>query len=201
MRRSFLMLVCLLITLLVFVSWQSWGPGIRAQDKDKADPTELQKKEARPAEPTAQDRGKLKALLTEQRELAKGQFAAWKSRAIGDLTARKLAREQAAGPFSGGSRAEAALEEERRLQLDPLRASDLQLQLYQWAQRLHTAELALADKKADRVAVHEAHVLRMKELEEAFKKDVEKGQPNVYAAEAAFRRLQAQIMLEREKAR
>jgi hypothetical protein len=156
---------------------------------------------ARQAEPRTQNRGKLKALLTEQREFAKGQFAAWKNRAISYLTARKRARERAADPFAGGTAAEAALAEERRLQLDPLRASGLQLHLYQWSQRLLTAELELADKQADRVAVHEAHVLRMKEMEEAFKEGVKKGQPDVSAAEAAFHRLRAQVMLEREKGR
>jgi hypothetical protein len=66
---------------------------------------------------------------------------------------------------------------------------------------LLAAELALADKHADRVAVQEANVLRMKEMEEAFRKSFKKGQPNLYTAEAAFHRLQAQIMLEREKTR
>jgi hypothetical protein len=166
-------------------------------------------KKAPPAEPVAQNQVKLKALLTERRKVAKRQLDAWKNRAISylaDARAEKLQKEKKlkgvnANPLEG---------KEIRLWslMNPLHVSDIQLHLYQWAQRLLTAELELADKQADRVAVYEAHVLRLKELEEefkkmeqAFKKEDKEGQLNVYSAEAAFHRLQAQIMLEREKGR
>jgi hypothetical protein len=140
------------------------------------------------AERQAQNREKLKGLLAEQRAFVKKQFDAWKNTV---LTQRKAVRELATSPFADLRGKEAA---RQKLARSDFGDSNGQLQQYKWAHRLLTAELELAQTKADRVAVHEAHLLRMKQMEEECKKG-----PN--AVEAAFQRLQAQIMLEREKAR
>ena len=181
------------VVVLVLVA-SVFGTGV-ALFKDRAWADEKPAKKASPVQPQAQNRKKLNVLLKERRAFAKEQCEVWTRKAIGyleDAASRRRPRGRAANVLDpDGEKAN-----NLQLELNPLRVSDAQVHLYQWAQRLLTAELDLSDKQADRVAAYEAHVLRMKEVEDDFNKRVEKG--NVYAAEATFHRLEAEIMLERE---
>jgi hypothetical protein len=153
----------------------------------------------RPAE--AQNGGKLKALLQERRAFAKQQFDSSRRYATESLkefislskTAERLGRLPAQG-------AQDIITQSQRARIRLLDAQKLS----RWAQRLLTAELELSDKKADRLAAYEAHLKRMKEVEDEFKKEVEgvKGGEGVadLDAEVKFHRLEAEIMLERAKA-
>jgi hypothetical protein len=152
-------------------------------------------KNAPPKPAEAQDGEKLKALLKERRAFAKGEFDSWKRDAVSYVNYLTDLDQEAAlrrGPQPRGDSAA----------LEHLRVFNAQLHLYQWSQRLLTAELELSDKKADRVAAYEVHLLRMKELEDVFKKAAERAKAGAYAAayaEAKFHRLEAEIMLERAK--
>jgi hypothetical protein len=144
-------------------------------------------KKTPPVPPEAQNGEKLEALLKERRAFAKRKFDDWKKAAFSERANADM------GGFErkGGRKIGPDID----IRLYALRAED---QLYQWAQRLLTAELELSDKKADRVAACEAHLLRMKEVEDFFKKCAKKDE--AYAGEAVFHRLDAEIMLERTKA-
>ena len=152
-----------------------------------------------PAE--AQNGDKLKALLQERRAFAKQQFDA--SRRYATESLKEFVSLSKSAERLGRLPAQGAQDIITQSQRARIRLLDAQ-KLSRWAQRLLTAELELSDKKADRVAVYEAHLKRMKEVEDEFKKEVEgvKGGEGVadLAAEAKFHRLEAEILLEREKA-
>jgi tetratricopeptide (TPR) repeat protein len=136
---------------------------------------------------------KLTAVLKERLTLTQKRFESWKKEMV-ELVAEQ---ERNRDPYEnvGGliiihpPEVTAARE---RLALSITRA---QTQLYLWAERLLTAELELCDQKTARVAAYEAHLLRMQKAQDELKSR------SVDAHEAAFRRLEAEIRLEREKAR
>jgi hypothetical protein len=152
-----------------------------------------------PAE--AQNGEKLKALLRERQAFAKQQFDA--SRRYATESLKEFVSLSKAAERLGRLPAQGAQDIITQSQRARIRLLDAQ-KLSRWAQRLLTAELELSDKKADRVAAYEAHLKRMKEVEDEFKKEVEgvKGGEGVadLAAEVKFHRLEAEIILEREKA-
>jgi len=156
---------------------------------DRAWAQERSAKNAAPKPARAQNGEKLTALLEERRTFTKGQFESWKAEAI---RLNDEAEEEQSKPGSSTARAG---REEPGLPLYVFARN----QLYLWARRLLTAELELRDKKADQVAAYEAHLLRMKELEGAFKKGANADKDAL--AEAKFHRLEAEIMLERAKAK
>jgi len=152
-----------------------------------------------PAE--AQNGDKLKALLRERRAFAKQQFDS--SRRYATESLKEFVSLSKSAERLGRLPAQGAQDIITQSQRARIRLLDAQ-KLSRWAQRLLTAELELSDKKADRVAAYEAHLKRMKEVEDEFKKEVEgvKGGEGVadLAAEAKFHRLEAEIMLERARA-
>jgi RNA polymerase sigma factor (sigma-70 family) len=163
--------------------------GYRAWAGQKPD-----KKDAAPAAPAAQNEGgKLKALMKERRDLAASQFEAWKNGVERWTDAVELSRGRI-GPGGTGDRLLMGDWDRTAATLARSWAS-----AYEWADRLLKSELELADKDADRVAAHEAHLKRMKELEEFCKKRTKQGEPKEHAALAEFHRLDAEIMLERAK--
>jgi outer membrane protein TolC len=71
-----------------------------------------------------------------------------------------------------------------------------------WSRRLLRAELALADKKADRVAARERYLEILKEAERMAKARHDAGRASpVEYLEATYERQSAEIALAREKAR
>jgi hypothetical protein len=143
----------------------------------------------------AQNGEKLKALLQERRAFAKQQFNSARRHAIETL------KEFAS--LSKGARLSGHVAPEIVSQFHRARFRVLDGQkLHRWAQRLLTAELELSDKKADRVAAYEAHLQRVKEMEDELKKEIEEvgGEGVADVAEVKFYRLEAEIMLERAKA-
>jgi hypothetical protein len=150
----------------------------------------------KPAE--AQSGEKLKALLQERRAFAKQQFDSSRRDASEVLKAFAFLKDKA------DQLGQARTEEDKRiisqLQMARLLLPNAQQQLYRWAQRLLAAELERSDKKADRVAAYEAHLQRMKEVEDEIKKGVKGGEDVVEVTEGKFHRLEAEIMLERAKA-
>jgi hypothetical protein len=158
-------------------------------------------KKAAPVPAEAQNGEKLKALLRERRAFAKQQFDS--SRRYATESLKEFVSLSKSAERLGRLPAQGAQDIITQSQRARIRLLDAQ-KLSRWAQRLLTAELELSDKKADRVAVYEAHLKRMKEVEDEFKKEVEgvKGGEGVadLAAEVKFHRLEAEILLEREKA-
>ena len=71
-----------------------------------------------------------------------------------------------------------------------------------WTQRVVEAELALSDKKADRIAAHEKLVKLAKDIEETAKAHFDVGQASHQELlDAAYRRIEAEIELARAKAK
>jgi hypothetical protein len=153
-------------------------------------------KEAPPKGAEAQNGEKLKALLLERRAFAKQQFDSSRRHAIERL------KEYVSLSKAVGRSIHMSQEITSHFHRARIRVVDAQ-KLFGWAERLLTAELELSDKKADRVAAYEAHLQRIKELEEEFHKEaegVEGGEGIADVAEGKFHRLEAEIMLERAKA-
>jgi len=169
-------------------------------------------KKASPAPAEARNGDKLITLHKQQQALAKGQFESWKGQALQALKDFAPLSDASPSPFSSGSTPgitpQQAQESQRlKKRIDQVRVADAQAHLYQWAHRLLAVEMEL--NKADRAAVYSAHLLRMKNLEDEFKKAVEPPSKEfvqkhteeikVFAAEAEFHRLEAEILLERER--
>jgi hypothetical protein len=153
-------------------------------------------KDAPPRPAEAQNGEKLKALLLERRAFAKQQFDSSRQHAIESL---KEIAALSKGVSRSGHVSPEIISQFHRARVRVLDAQ----KLYRWSQRLLTAELELSDKKADRVAAYEAHLKRMKEVEDVIKMEVEgvKGSEGVAdEVEGKFHRLEAEIMLERAKA-
>jgi hypothetical protein len=170
---------------------------------------EKPKKEAPPDPGQAQNSEKLNALLKERRDLAKSEFESCRKALLGQS-------DGPAKPAKVLSLAELRKWLEEGPDVYDARVSEAQRHLYEWAQRILTAELESSDKKADRLAAYEAHLSRMKAVEDELKKEYESrikswedlskkryegGKDNVYTTEARYHRLEAEIMLEREKAK
>jgi hypothetical protein len=65
-----------------------------------------------------------------------------------------------------------------------------------WSRRWLQAELALCEKKADRIAAHQAHVVRMRELEQFLHRRAKAGRaPPPHATGATYFRTEAEIGL------
>jgi hypothetical protein len=148
-----------------------------------------------PAPPLAEAENgeKLNALLKERRAFAKKQFDSWKKSAF-QLREDEKKRPRLARNLK---------EPPGWVYVESLEVFNAQGHIYLWAQRLLTAELELGDKKAHRLAAYKAHLLRMREVEDFYKKGVKENEEksNPYSAEAKFHRLNAEIMLERAKAK
>jgi hypothetical protein len=146
---------------------------------------------------------KLKALLMERRASAKERFDWSKGHAFDARAAEGKGRERERQ--ARGRRLPPELRDPGTpdfgalLQVLVLDTADSQAQLYQWARRLLIAEEELSDNKAERVAAYEAHLQRMKEVEDFFKKQAGDDETDRFAAEAKFHRLEAEIMLERAR--
>lgn len=127
----------------------------------------------------------LEALLKQRRDFAKEMFDAHRKGALARRNTIDRLREQI-GPSGTG---------DRNLILDMhignLEATSAQDQVYRWAQRLLTTEVDISDTLVGRVAAYEGHLLRMKELETAFKQH----------PEAKYHRLEAEVLLQRAKGR
>ena len=69
-----------------------------------------------------------------------------------------------------------------------------------WSKRLLEAELALCEKKADRLAAYEKHLKYMRELENLFTEAYKAGTRNIVSVkEAQFGRLEAELWLAEAK--
>jgi hypothetical protein len=158
-------------------------------------------KDAPPGPAEAQKGEKLTALLQERRAFAKQQFDS--SRRYVTESLKEFVSLSKAAERLGQAPPQRAQDLITRFQSARIRLLDTQ-KLYRWAQRLLTAELELSDKKGDRVTAYEAHLQRMKEVEDEIKKEVEgvKGSEGVgdVADEGKFHRLEAEILVERAKA-
>jgi hypothetical protein len=157
-----------------------------------------------PVQADGPGRQRLNVLLKEEQALAKEQVESWKGRTLDSLNGFASRSKRNLGRVLRKRELEALV---RQLELDPTTVSASQRQVYLWAQRLLRAEAEAADTKAHRIAAYKAHLLRMNELEEQTFKGVDdlaaryKDQAKIYAAEAKFHRIEAEIMLEREKAK
>lgn len=181
------------LTLVLAVSAVGAGVAL-VSDRVSADEKPAQKAPTAPSE--AQNGEKLKALLTERRTSAEEQFNAWQKKVTGVLR-RNNERQARFPPAAAAANRQVSLE----LSLDSLRLSDAQAHLYLWAKRLLNAELELCDKQAERVAAYERYLIRVKASEKVFKEEAKNAEADVYVAAAKFHRLDAEIMLERAKAK
>jgi tetratricopeptide (TPR) repeat protein len=130
---------------------------------------------------------KLQLLLKQRQVMANKEFDSWQQ-LISDHASRSSNEFHATGgvPIYSDGAIAAAREGLIRSQVN----------LYLWAQRLLTVELEVCDNKTARVAAYEAHLLRMKKVE-----GYVRGKYAPAETEAGFHRLEAEIMLEREKAK
>jgi hypothetical protein len=160
-------------------------------------------KEAPPRGTEEQKGEKLKALLQERQVFAKQQFNFWRENASTSLKDLKDLESIEKSEKEGPRRlfpSPAERDRITKLHASRSRVPDEQSHLYQWAYRLLQADLDLCNNKAKRVSAYEAHLQRMKEMEDEFKKGVveNKGVPDL--TESKFHRLEAEILLERAKA-
>ena len=167
-------------------SWLALGPGKGdASNNAKAVGAEAKPDKAEAAPAAEKKADKMKTLLEQRRDFAKDAFEAWLK---GAVSYRESANEmrRRIGPGGTGDRNVIAA-----LQAASMQASNTQDAVYRWAQRLLAAELDLSDKVSDRVATYERHSKRMKQLEKVFPED----------AESKFHSLDAEVLLERAKAK
>jgi hypothetical protein len=140
----------------------------------------------------ARDEEKLKDLLVQRRTLAQHEFDIWKKAVVECKETYDSTRARIGTAGTG----------DRNLILDVERQSARVAlsrdELIQWTLHLHTAELDLAERRAERSAACETHVKRMKEVESLFEKGAEVFSHGVAAAK--FQRLSAEIQLERTRA-
>jgi hypothetical protein len=115
---------------------------------------------------------------------------------LGGLTSATLRADEPPAPNDTSANAKARAEAAAKLyqgmldraKVDPGAALDPE-KLYQWSRRWTEAEQELSDKKKDRVTAAEAHLERMKKLEDYFKQLLEKKlvSPVEPAAQTYFR--------------
>ena len=75
-------------------------------------------------------------------------------------------------------------------------------QVYRWSRRLMEAEVAMSEKKADRIAAINGYLLRVKRMEELAKQGYDQGEVGyLELLDAKWRVLEAESLLSQAKAR
>ena len=136
------------------------------------------------------DGEKLKDLLVQRRTLAQHEFDTWKKAFVQCQEALDSTRARRPSGFGDQN---SMLDLERA----SARVAKSHDELIQWTLHLHTAELELAQRRAERIAAWETHAKRMKEVEALFEQGAQGYTHDV--AVAKFHRLSAEIQLERTR--